>query len=81
MNCDIVTDHNAKTIRTASRDRSLSAGTYWLSVSRHVAAMVDGEVLDWADGRLHRLRAVWRLTAARPKFDRTPITEQQELDL
>ena len=50
----------AKTVRTAERDRRLAnMGRLFLSMSGHVAGMIDGKVLDWTEGRLHRIRAAY----------------------
>lgn len=54
--------YRAKTCITAERDRALRNGRYVLQVRRHVAAMIDGEVCDWSQGRRHRLQAVYSFT-------------------
>ena len=55
-------DYAAKTIRTADRDRNLRRGAFMLEVRGHVAGMIDGQIVDWTDGRLHRIKAVWEVT-------------------
>lgn len=52
----------AKTVRTAERDRNLRRGAFMLEVRSHVAGMVDGQIVDWSEGRLHRIKAVWEIT-------------------
>lgn len=56
--------------REAYRDRAKTAitasrlgwrGAFVLSFSEHVAAMVDGEVFDWVNGRRHRLQNIYRI--------------------
>lgn len=58
----------AKTITTAERDPVLRNGRWVLQVSRHVAACVDGKVIDWTQGRRHRLQCAYRFT----KMEGTP---------
>ena len=54
--------YSAKTCRTAPRDRRLAAmGSVILATSGHVAALVDGEVIDWTTGRLHRIQTVYQI--------------------
>lgn len=62
-------DYDAKTCISAERDRKLAKGKFVLQVRGHVAAMVDGKVIDWTEGRRHRIRAVYAFTpiAAKPE--------------
>lgn len=55
-------DYRAKTMITAERDRAFRSGRYVCQVRRHVAALVDGKVIDWSQGRRHRLQAVYAFT-------------------
>lgn len=43
----------AKTVRTV--ERVLPPGRFLVVTSKHVLAAVDGEILDWTKGRLHRV--------------------------
>jgi len=54
--------YRAKTVRTAGRDSLIGNSPVILSTSGHVAAMKGGEVVDWTEGRLHRIRAVYDIT-------------------
>lgn len=56
-------DYSAKTMITAERDRKLRTGKYVLRVRGHVAAMVDGKIVDWTAGRRHRIRNIYTFTA------------------
>lgn len=40
-------------------------GYYMIRVRGHVAAMVNGEVLDWSEGRRHRVNQIVRVTVPR----------------
>jgi hypothetical protein len=61
-------EYNAKTMITAERDRNLRSGRYCVLVRGHVAAMVDGKVIDWSQGRRHCIKAVYEVT----KVDNAP---------
>lgn len=56
-------DYSAKTMITAERDPKLRTGKYVLRVRGHVAAMVDGKVVDWTQGRRHRINNIYTFTA------------------
>lgn len=55
-------EYSAKTMITAARDPKLRHGRYAVLVRGHVAGMIDGEVVDWSDGRRHRIQAVYECT-------------------
>jgi len=55
-------EFTAKTMITAARDRKLATGRYAVLVRGHVAGMIDGDVVDWSDGRRHRIQAVYEVT-------------------
>jgi len=66
-------DYDAKTCISAERDRKLAKGRYVLQVRGHVAALVDGKVVDWSQGRRHRIRAVYAFTPiAKPEPTKIP---------
>lgn len=76
-------DYDAKTMISAERDRKLAKGRYVLQVRRHVAALVDGKVIDWSQGRRHRINDVYTFTPipgfAAPKAPmRDPIPKGSE---
>ncbi len=58
--------YTAKTLITAERDPYLARGRYILSVSggRHAVGMVDGKVIDWSNGRRHRIHRVYKFEEA-----------------
>lgn len=49
----------ARTMTTAHR--ACSNGACLVFVRGHVAAMVDGKVLDWTDGRKHRVQEIYKI--------------------
>jgi hypothetical protein len=56
-------DYSAKTMITAERDRKLAKGNFVVRVRGHVAALVDGKVVDWSAGRRHRINNIYTFTA------------------
>lgn len=64
-------EYSAKTMVTAARDRKLAKGHYICMVRGHVAAVVNGEVIDWTDGRRHQIKEVYQITpSSKPKAER-----------
>lgn len=57
------TSFTAKTVTTLERDPALKQGRYLVSVSggRHAVALVDGKVIDWTEGRRHRIDQIWKV--------------------
>ena len=55
------TEYTAKTMTTAERDRRLASGRYICMVRGHVAALVEGEVIDWTAGRRHQIKEVYEV--------------------
>jgi hypothetical protein len=55
-------EYSAKTMITAERDPALRAGRYCVLVRGHVAALVDGQIIDWTQGRRHKIQAVYEVT-------------------
>lgn len=55
-------EYRAKTMITAERDPQLSSGSYCVLVRGHVAALVEGKVIDWSQGRRHKIQAVYAVT-------------------
>ena len=55
-------EYSAKTMITAARDRRLQAGNFVVQVSRHVAALIDGKVIDWSEGRAKRVQCIYECT-------------------
>jgi hypothetical protein len=54
-------EYRAKTMVTAERDPALRNGGFICMVRGHVAAVVDGEVIDWTEGRRHQVKEVYEL--------------------
>lgn len=52
---------NSKTVRTLGREFRYRPGRYLAWTKGHVLAIVDGEVLDWTNGRMHRVISVARV--------------------
>ena len=55
-------EYRAKTMITAERDPALRSGRFAVLVRGHVAALVDGKVVDWSAGRRHRIAAIYEVT-------------------
>lgn len=55
-------EYRAKTMITAGRDRALRSGRFVVQVSRHVAAVVDGKVIDWSEGTRRRVEDIYECT-------------------
>lgn len=55
-------DYRAKTMITAERDRAFRSGRYVVQVSRHVAALIDGKVIDHSQGSRRRIQCVYAFT-------------------
>ncbi len=74
------TEYRAKTMISAERDTSLRSGRYCVLVRGHVAAMVEGKIVDWSQGRRHRIKAVYAVTkdavAPTPKAPKIPRGSQ-----
>lgn len=53
-----------KTVRTLERELKSSHGRFLIMVSggRHCLSIINGEVVDWTEGRLHRIKKVWRIS-------------------
>lgn len=49
------------TVRTIGAQ--LRRGKFLVRVNRHVLAVVDGKVMDWTDGRLHRVKDVYEVVS------------------
>ena len=59
-------EYTAKTVTTLERDPFLRKGRFVVSVSqgRHAVALVDGKVIDWSEGRRHRIHRIWKIEEA-----------------
>ena len=55
-------EYRAKTMITAGRDRALRSGHFVIQVSRHVAAVVDGKIIDWSEGTRRRVEDIYECT-------------------
>lgn len=58
--------YRAKTMTTAARDPRMRAGSLICETSGHVAAVINGEVIDWTAGRRHRIQGVYEVAAVEP---------------
>lgn len=68
----------ARTMKTIGR--ALNAGTWLAFVRGHVAAVVDGRVYDWTDGRRHRVtHAIELRPTDNPPAAWTGMATQREL--
>lgn len=56
----------SKTIRTLEREFKYRPGTYLVWVNRHILVLKDGHILDWTQGRQHRIKRVEQI---RSKYD------------
>ena len=55
-------DYSAKTMITAERDPKLAKGRYIIQIRRHVAALIDGKVIDWSQGRRKIINRIYTFT-------------------
>jgi hypothetical protein len=55
-------EYRAKTMISAERDPALRNGRFAVLVRGHVAGMIDGNVIDWSQGRRHRIVDVYEVT-------------------
>lgn len=55
-------EYLAKTMITAERDKAFKSGNFIALVTRHAAAIVDGKVIDWSQGKAKRLQEVYECT-------------------
>jgi hypothetical protein len=53
-------DFSART--PISLEREALPGNYIVSFNTHVAAVIDGEILDWCKGRRFRIEALYKVT-------------------
>jgi len=58
--------YNGRTAITIERDHYLQSGRYIIGMTRHAAAMVDGKLVDWSQGRRLKVKAVYTLTPMAP---------------
>jgi len=53
---------SARTAITIEREPSLQSGRYVIGMTRHLAAMIDGKLVDWSEGRRKKINAVYALS-------------------
>ena len=58
--CDKV-ELEGKTVRTLGRNLP-KKGRFLIFTDGHVLAAVDGEIVDWTSGRLHRIESVYKIS-------------------
>ncbi len=51
----------ARTAITIERDRKLQSGRYVIGMTHHLAAMIDGKLMDWSQGRRKKINGVFQL--------------------
>lgn len=54
-------EYRAKTAITIERDPALRTGSYLVGMTRHLAAMIDGKLVDWSIGRRKKINGVFQL--------------------
>lgn len=74
-------EYSAKTMISAERDRKLRNGNFVVLVRGHVAALLDGKVVDWSQGRRHRIKAVYEVTKNAHAPTPAPAAPRQALPL
>lgn len=73
--------YSAKTMTTAPRDPRLRAGNLICATAGHVAALIDGEVIDWTSGRRHRIQDVYTVEAVQAAKVWKHYTKADQIDL
>lgn len=59
--CGVMKEYRGKTMTTVAKYLDPSK-VYWIYTSGHVAAVVNGKVEDWTEGRRHRVLDVCEIT-------------------
>ena len=75
---DVTCMFNGLTVRQLAK-RLPATGTYLIRTSRHILCAKDGEIHDWTEGRLHRVKRAVRLTV--PKEPEPPPTAFKRVPL
>jgi hypothetical protein len=57
----VTTQFTAKTVTTLERQLP-KKGKFLVSTRGHILAAVDGKIIDWTQGRRHRVLRVWEIT-------------------
>ena len=73
--------YRAKTMTTAPRDPRLRAGNLICATAGHVAALINGEVIDWTAGRRHRIQDVYIVEAIEAPKEYKRYTKADQLPL
>jgi hypothetical protein len=68
--------HTAKTINQVKSDRVVQNGYFLAYVRGHVAAVVNGKVEDWTDGRRHRIQKVFKVTPTATRRERKQMMKE-----
>ena len=69
-------DVTAKTMGTVARDKAVQDGHFLVYVRAHVAAVVNGKVEDWTEGRRHRVISVYKVTPAASRKERKRMQKE-----
>lgn len=73
------TEYRAKTMTTAPRDPNLLKGHYICMTRGHVAGLVNGQVVDWTDGRRHRIKEIYEITPIDRKTWIKPVPRKESM--
>lgn len=68
--------HSAKTMTTLDKDVAVQSGHYIANVRGHVAAVVNGKVEDWSEGRRNRLLTVFKVTPNATRRERKQMMKE-----
>lgn len=63
----------AKTVTTLAADRAVKDGFFVAFVRGHIAAIVNGQIEDWTEGKRHRIRLVYKVTPNKSRAERKAI--------
>ena len=63
----------AKTVTTLAADRAVKDGFFVAFVRGHIAAIVNGQIEDWTEGKRHRVRLVYKITPSKSRAERKAI--------
>ena len=66
----------AKTMVKLKSDTAVDTGYFLAYVSGHVAAVVNGKIEDWTDGRRHRIQTVCKITPTATRKQRKQMMKE-----
>ena len=68
--------HTAKTINQVKSDEVVQQGYFLAYVRGHVAAVVNGKVEDWTDGRRHQVKVIYKVTPTATRRERKAMMKE-----